>query len=84
LHFRVSFAIGEISNRSWPDGDSDAGNDEREIYYKVNDLDVVHSVGGLFGVMSYYPLDMDSQAKVSGSAKKKGFGRPVCDRVIAD
>jgi len=29
----------------------------------------------LFGVMRYYPLDLDSEAKVSGSAKKR-FGPP--------
>ena len=37
----VSLAIGEISDRSWQDGDNDVDNDKREVYDNVNDLEVV-------------------------------------------
>ena len=37
-----SFTIGKISRRTWQDGAGDEGNAERDVYYNVNDLDIVH------------------------------------------
>jgi len=39
----ISFAIGEISDRSWQDGDSDVGDDEYYSGYNVSGFRVVHS-----------------------------------------
>jgi hypothetical protein len=41
-HSAGSFAVGKISNRTWQDNDGDVGNAERDVYYNVDDLDVVH------------------------------------------
>ena len=41
-HSAGSFALGEISRRTWQDGVGDEGNAERDVYYNVNDLDIVH------------------------------------------
>jgi len=40
---RISFAIGEISDRSWQDGDSDVGDDEYYSGHDVSGFGFVHS-----------------------------------------
>jgi hypothetical protein len=41
-HSAGSFPIGKISHRTWQGGVGDVGNAERDVYYNVNDLDIVH------------------------------------------
>ena len=49
-HSAGPFANGKISHRTWQDGVGDVGN-ERDVYYNVNDLDVVHRGNYVFAVV---------------------------------